>query len=249
MKKCTYSHYSSAGGRENNEDFVIALEKKGAKLFAVADGLGGESGGETASEISGRELKRQILSSKSFVLEDAVRTANEMITLAQLHVSDNPLAASTKKMKTTCAAVYVDKSRTVTANVGDSRIYLLSEEKIVFRSHDHSAAQMLVDLGEITQDELRDHPDKNVLTRALGAMEGDELKIDANVIDNASYCRLLICSDGFWEYVFEDEMLFLSRDCSPSEWLSRMRLLHDERAPLNCDNNSAVTALISPPVL
>lgn len=249
MKNCTYCHYSAAGGRDNNEDFVIALEKDGAKLFAVADGLGGESGGKTASEIAGRELKRQFLSSKSFALEDAVRSANEMITAAQLCDFGNPSAASQKRMKTTCAAVYVDKSRTVTANVGDSRIYLLSEEKIVFRSHDHSAAQMLVDLGEITQEEIRNHPDKNVLTRALGATAGDELKIDANVIDNASYCRLLICSDGFWEYVFEDEMLFLSRDCSPSEWLSRMRLLHDERAPLNCDNNSAVTALISPSIL
>lgn len=247
MKNRTYCHYSAAGGRENNEDFVLALEKDGAMLFAVADGLGGESGGEAASEIAGRELKRQFLSSKNFALEDAVRTANEMITAVQFRDCGNSSASSPKKMKTTCAAVYIDKGKTVTANVGDSRIYLLNDEKIVFRSHDHSAVQMLVDLGEITQEEARNHPDKNILTRALGAIEGDELKIDANVIDNASYCRLLICSDGFWQYVFEDEILFLSRDCSPSEWLSRMRLLHDERAPQNCDNNSAITALILPP--
>ncbi len=233
-----YICYTDVGGRDNNEDSVLAVNVGESYLFVVADGLGGHECGEVASGILVRELEAQFRASpEKFDLEQAIKNGNNCILAEQ--------ARTGKKMKTTAAAVYINRQRTVVANVGDSRSYLFKNGAIVFQSFDHSVAQMAVQSGEIKASEIRSYPDKNILTRALGSAA--ELKVDIYNIENGFYDAVLIGSDGFWEYVLEDDMCrLLNQDGTLNDWLGRMREIKRMNAPANCDNNTAVAAFVAP---
>ena len=147
------------------------------------------------------------------------------------------------KMKTTIAIALIKEDRTIVAHVGDTRVYAFNEGKVVFQTKDHSASQMAVAVGEIKPEEIRNHDDRNVLTRVLGASE--EVKVDAVAISKNQYDALLICSDGFWEYVLEEEMEnTLKNSDSAMNWLYKMRTIQMNRAPDNCDNNTAIVVRI-----
>ena len=235
-KKC-FAFYSDKGGRHLNEDSVLALTSGGCFLFAVADGLGGHDCGNIASGIVKDNLDKLFLDSpEDFNLQKAIISTNSSIL--------NEHNRSEKKMQSTVSAVYINRTRTVVANVGDSRTYLFKGNKEIFRSIDHSVAQMAVISGEITQDQIREYGQRNVLTRSLGS--DVDIKVDVNVFDNNAYDRIIVCSDGFWEHVLESQMKrssFLTRD--PEKWIKRMRVFHDADAPINSDNNSAVVFIKS----
>lgn len=227
--------YTDVGGRSNNEDAFFVGQSANGSLFAVADGLGGVGYGEVASAIAVEMLKRRFEDEATpFDLEEAFKAANEAILEKQCATGHN--------MKTTLCAAWVNRDRTVFAHVGDSRIYAFDEEAIVYQSVDHSAAQMAVMLGEAETSDLRSHPDRNLLTRALGA--SDTLKVEVRTVESARYHALLLCSDGFWEYVCEQEMLTgMRKSAKPNAWLRRMRKLLKKRIPRNHDNNTAVAVM------
>lgn len=229
-----YDSYSSIGGRKVNEDSFLAVNNNETFLFAVADGLGGEGNGDIASQIAIRELKNSFTHDK-VSLQDSITWANLKILNKQKEMH--------KKMKSTCASVLVERDKTTIANVGDSRTYLFFNDRIVYQSKDHSVSQVAVALGEITPDQIREYEDRSILTRTLGV--SDELKIDIDIFDNKKFESILICSDGFWEFVTEEEMLDTLRSSEmPQEWLNKMRQIHDEKAPSDCDNNTAIAVLI-----
>ena len=236
MKRVDFSSYSDVGGRGNNEDACLAIESEGAYLFAVADGLGGVEAGEVASGIVISTLRQIFLSdARRFDLVDSLRIANELILDCQENQS--------KKMKTTIAAVYLQDGIISCAHVGDSRIYLFRNDRIVYQSTDHSVSQMAVYAGEITAPEIRRHVDRNKLTRALGVES--ELKIELKEFLADDVTALLLCSDGFWEYVYEEEMsALLSAATTPDQWIEEMRKLLSLRVNGNNDNNTAVAAVL-----
>lgn len=228
----TYDSYSDIGGRSNNEDSFYFGHSHNGKLLVVADGLGGHESGEVASALAIDEIKKYFLStSVPFDLETSILIANNKIIELQKETG--------KKMKTTITVVWIGENVTKIANVGDSRTYAFLGNKITFQSVDHSASQMAVSIGEIEPSEIRHHADRNILTRALGASE--ELKVDMVEINNDNYDSLLLCSDGFWEYVLEDEMInYKITSQSASIWLNKMRKELTSRVPKNNDNNTAI---------
>lgn len=128
------------------------------------------------------------------------------------------------------------------ANVGDSRTYVFRNKDIVFQSIDHSASQMAVHLGKIRKEAIRNHEDWNVLTRAVGALE--ELKVDIVKINPNKYDSILLCTDGFWEYILENEMCeALDISETPDSWLFKMRKLLEHRIPVRNDNNTAIAVM------
>lgn len=226
--------YTDVGGRELNEDSLLSAQDGDRRLFAVADGLGGHDCGEVASKMAITELERQFVAAVPFLPEKAIGDADLQIAAKQKEMG--------VKMRTTVAVAYVAGEDTAFTHVGDSRIYAFSNGKIVYQSPDHSASQMAVLAGEIPMSELRRHPDRNLLTRALGGAEG--VKADTVTMPTDAYDALLLCSDGFWEYVTEDEMCkALCEADSPAAWLSEMRAIRDSRAPKDCDNNTAVAVM------
>jgi PPM family protein phosphatase len=213
--------------RELNEDAVLALVRPpedGSSIgfFAVADGMGGHQAGEVASRLALETLQESLSrffeasgemtragtaardregdtlpSLTSFLethLRQAVVQANQAIyTYAQR----NPDEAGNLGCTVTCALV--QNHLGVIANVGDSRTYLLRHGQLQQITEDHSYVGQLVQSGQLAPDEVYDHPQRNVVTRALGSQPEVEVDLWSQLLQAGD--RLLLCSDGLWEMV------------------------------------------------
>ena len=230
------SYYSSIGGRENNEDAVSMCESNENVIGMVADGLGGHENGELASKLAiktiNMEVSHRAVSIQTF--RSAIEKANEAI------IQD----AGIFSMKTTIAAVWFDEKNALAANVGDTRIYQFRDRKIVYQSVDHSVAQMSYLAGDISRDEIRTSKERHTLTRALGGQ--DEVKVDVASLELKKGDAILLCSDGFWEKIKEEEMLeALSGVTDAGKWLAKMKeRIKKENDLKKGDNHSAVAIII-----
>ena len=234
MQELDFAFYSDVGGRSNNEDAYLAKKTENGYLFVVADGLGGHGDGDMASCSAVNAIKEYMVHDGSENIVNAICFANDMVIEEQ--------AKRSSKMKTTIALAYVTDTKTIIAHVGDSRVYVFKNNTIIHQTMDHSASQLAVSVGEIRPDEIRHHEDRNVLLRALGA--GDNIKVDISEIPNSEYDALLLCSDGFWEYVLEHEMESeLSGSKAADKWLYKMRAIQLAKAPEKCDNNTAIAVM------
>ena len=228
VKKIDFDSYTHAGGRAVNEDSLYC----GDSLLIVADGLGGHGGGDKASQLAIRIVSKALDGAPAD--EDAICDA---ITKAHEEISD-----AFESSRTTIALVSWDEKNAYAAHVGDSRIYQFRGGRIIFQSRDHSVCQMYVMTGEITLDEIRGHNERNKLLRALGG--GDRLKVDVRPIELLKGDALLLCSDGFWELVVEEDMERTLREAkNAGEWLSAMRAIVSGKLNAGSDNNTAVAAI------
>ena len=188
--------------RNNNEDSLLVGEGRDETLFVVADGIGGFEAGEVASSITIDVLK-DIVPVGS--LEDAIREANRRILAAAK--SDERLSG----MGTTVVALRFGGTESEPAaeisHVGDSRAYLLRDGELKPITEDHSLVAELVRSGDLTRDEASEHPQKNLITRALGAEV--EVEVDTTVLPIRSGDRFILCSDGLSDMIPETRMLDL----------------------------------------
>jgi PPM family protein phosphatase len=182
--------------RANNEDALLVGEGRDETLFVVADGIGGFEAGEVASRIAVDVLK-ELEPGASF--EAAIREANRRILAAGR--GDERLSG----MGTTIVAVRFGGTRerpvTEIAHVGDSRAYLLRGGALKPITEDHSLVAELVRSGDLTRDQAAEHPQKNLITRALGADE--EVEVDTAVVPVQAGDRFLLCSDGLSDMISE----------------------------------------------
>ena len=203
-------------------------------VAVLCDGLGGHQDGEIASSYIVESLKSR-LSDKEVGIDrlcEVIEKVNEEL----YHMS------RCNGMSSTIAAILVKKNIICTVNVGDTRIYLFRDGKELFQSKDHSVAYVSVLTGELSVEKLRSDSSRNILTRSIGV--DDEVKIDFTQLCIKTGDAVLICSDGFWEYVWEKEMIdLLSKADSADSWLSMMRSMHDMRISDGGDNNSAISLI------
>ena len=191
--------------RQVNQDYVYATNKPLGSLpnlFVVADGMGGHQAGDYSSkytvEVLCRELKKSTDTDVERALVSAIKTANtEIIREAS---SDPHL----KGMGTTVVAATIVNQMMYFANVGDSRLYLINQG-ILQLSKDHSLVEEMVRLGGIKPEEAKHHPDKNIITRAIGAKENVEVDFYEHRLKRGDI--ILMCTDGLSNMV-EDEELF-----------------------------------------
>ena len=191
--------------RQVNQDYVFTTGKPLGilqNLFVVADGMGGHQAGDYASKCTVEVMIKEIAKSEGEdierVLVKAIKAANrEIIKEAS---GDEHL----KGMGTTVVAATVKEQMLYFANVGDSRLYLINQGEIHQVTKDHSLVQEMVRMGEIKPEEARNHPDKNIITRALGA----ERTVDIDFFDLKLEpdSTILMCSDGLSNMV-EDSKL------------------------------------------
>ena len=227
------SYYSGLGNRKNNEDAVSALENDNGLLAVVADGLGGQDNGEFASRQAVKTLNSLLSAEEisSNALKEAITQANTEICALQ---SEHPGA------QTTIAVIWLGDGYAEAMHVGDTRIYQFRGDRIIYQSVDHSVAQLGVIAGDLTLDEIRTHRDRNKLFRALG--DPNMPKIAEKLLDVQKGDRLLLCSDGFWEGIVEEEMLRCMRITENAEsWLRKMREITEPKAS---DNNTAIAIVI-----
>ena len=223
--------YTDTGGRPHNEDTVRLAWQKGWLCLVVADGLGGHGGGGLASAAAAEVICGGW---DGQVSEEALARL-----IQQAHQRVLSLQTRACAMKTTVTALEADGRQAAWAHAGDSRIYHFVNGTLVFQSRDHSASQIAVMLGTITPDQIRFHVDRSRVYRALG--QDGELKVESHGEALApGHHAFLLCSDGFWEYVYEEEMAEdLAAAASTEDWLARMRARLAARVPDNNDNNTA----------
>jgi serine/threonine protein phosphatase PrpC len=185
--------------RANNEDALLVGEGRDETLFVVADGIGGFEAGEVASRIAVDVLK-ELEPGDSF--EAAIREANRRILAAGR--GDERLSG----MGTTIVALRFGGTRerpvAEIAHVGDSRAYLLRGGALKPVTEDHSLVAELVRSGDLTRDQAAEHPQKNLITRALGADE--EVDVDTAVVPVEAGDRFLLCSDGLSDMIPETKI-------------------------------------------
>lgn len=194
--------------RETNQDAYAFGEFDNGDCWAVVcDGMGGVSGGQVASGICiekvseaikrGYHKKMNVNSAKN-LLTSAINAANSAVFKES---QDN---FELKGMGTTIVAVIVLGSIAVVAHIGDSRAYIINEN-IKAVTKDHSFVQLLIDTGKITEEEAKVHPDRNIITRAVGIEHVVDVEFD--IVDINENDKLLICTDGLNGYVEDDEIL------------------------------------------
>lgn len=230
---------TNIGSREINEDSIAVIENEGCTLFVVADGLGGHGKGDIASKLATGTFEEVFRNSKeplSNRMEEAFLRANQNIVEAQENVFEQ------RNMKTTTVALAIENNSVLWGHIGDSRLYNFSFGRLKTRTLDHSVTQMLVMTKEITEKEIRNHPDRNKLLRVLG-IKGLEPRYEiVKAIKTNKHQAYLLCTDGFWELILESEMQkSLRQSKSPQEWLDNMEKIILERGkdrPM--DNYSAI---------
>ncbi|MBX3061907.1 MAG: Stp1/IreP family PP2C-type Ser/Thr phosphatase [Anaerolineae bacterium] len=250
----TYGVHSHTGMvRTNNQDALLALFSSNLSvddlpdfgLFVVADGMGGHHDGEKASALATRLIAHyvsehfylKLLNTKdseerpiiSEVLNEAIQQANRSIS------------EQIPEGGTTCTAVTILGDLAYIAHVGDSRAYLLADGGIEQITRDHSLVQRLIELDQLTIEEAAQHPQRNVLYRALG--QSESLDVDAITRRLPPGSRLLLCSDGLWNHVPESLIVQIIRTSkTPQEACDKLVSSANERGGL--DNITAVVVQV-----
>lgn len=208
--------------RENNEDRYSYWEPRSDEQFAargrlisVADGMGGYEGGQEASRIAIEAVEEAYTNGTSndpqFLLLSGFRLAHEKI---QEYANSHP---GLQGMGTTCTTIALVGYQLYFAHIGDSRLYLVRDGSISRVTHDHSYVSRLVAHGVISSEEAETHPQRHILTAALGA--GAEVEPDTPDTPFALFPedQLVLCTDGLWSLVHDEEIQKVVTGNSPFE--------------------------------
>ena len=201
--------------RSSNQDSYSVFDlADGSVMAVVCDGMGGAKGGNIASEAAVRIISEKIKSgfhegmnenSMRLLLSSAIESANGSIF--SMSCDNDELSG----MGTTVVCAIIKNDTAFIANAGDSRLYIVDNNKISQITTDHSIVQMMVDNGEITPEEAKDHPKTNVITRALGV--DNSLRIDYAREELQDGDTVLLCTDGLTNYVDDASILNVCNTC------------------------------------
>jgi PPM family protein phosphatase len=219
--------------REINEDQIFlhrpddpdVLKKKGI-LIVVADGMGGHSAGEVASGMAVEIIDRVYFDDAhdpASALKSALEEANFEIHKASLGQE------GLRGMGTTCTALVLQNGSAIAAHVGDSRLYLVRGGQIYLMTEDHSEVMEMVKRGLISLEEARHHPDKNVILRAIGSHAEVQVSTWAEPFPTREGDRFLLCSDGLYDLVEDDEIKRAVEQAEPEAACESLVALAKER--------------------
>ena len=230
MLRIAEQWYASDVGRQrqgNEDNFFVR-----APLFVVADGMGGAQAGEVASEISVRSFDDELPNgSRAEALVHVIEQANKRIH--ERARSDDSLHG----MGTTTTAAYVDDDEVVIAHVGDSRAYLLRDGELIRLTKDHSLVGELVARGKLTEEQAEQHPQRSVITRALGPEAS--VQVDIDIFPAKAGDLFLLCSDGLTSMVHEPKLRPLFEDGDSLETLGK-RLIDAANSAGGRDNITVI---------
>lgn len=202
----SYSVTDIGRKRQLNQDYVYSSGKpigNMPNLFIVADGMGGHKAGDFASKYTVETIEREIRTSfeknPTIMIKKAIQTANKAV---RKKASEDPNLTG---MGTTVVVATVIGKYLQVANVGDSRLYVANESEIKQITRDHSLVEEMIRLGGISREDARLHPDKNIITRAVGAR--DEVDVDFFTVELRPSDCILMCSDGLTNMLEDREIL------------------------------------------
>jgi serine/threonine protein phosphatase PrpC len=210
-------------------------------MFVVCDGLGGHSCGDLASKTAVETICSSLNENsdiENFVSLSLDNAQNELLRVQ----NETPTA---KKMRTTAVVLFVDGKSFRCGHIGDSRLYLFGKNGEKTRTKDHSIPQILALTGEIGDDEIRFHPDRNLILKALGN-EGTAANCEVgNVCNLDEYKAFLLCTDGFWEYITDEQIAAaLASSDNADQWMNKMtKIITKNTKNKDADNRTAIAVI------
>ena len=198
--------------RQNNQDFLGTHESKEGdfSLFVVADGMGGHAAGEVASKMAVESIIDEFVSKAAEYDGSRLVASIEKANTRVRDAANSDL--SYQGMGTTCVALVMRSATATIAHVGDSRAYLIRESRITQMTRDHSPIWEMVEKGEITREEARIHPSRNMISRSLGIKTTVSVELHPNPIAVCSDNIFLLCSDGLTSKLDDSEILRIVLD-------------------------------------
>lgn len=216
-----YSYITAEGSRAKNEDSVICAENGTDRFFVLCDGMGGHGlGGEASAAVtqSSKELFDSGLRG-----EELLRESFDKAQRCLLRMQSDQNAHS--GLRTTAVMLSIGRRRACYGHIGDSRLYIFDKHGLKLRTRDHSVPEMLFRSGEISEGEIRFHEDRSRVLRALGSEWEKPMYEIADPLPLRECRAFLLCTDGFWEYIEDAEMvstLYSAPDAH--SWLEQMTL-------------------------
>jgi len=220
MKNLTFFEAADVGPRDEQQDSMGAVASKNAAIFVLSDGAGGHRGGSSASKAAVESVKQSFLKNSFLNPEDCGKRVlsgeaggrfDPEQFLSDACLSAHRAVADLKKQgcdaRSTLCVLLLCENQVFWLHVGDSRIYRLMDGMPLERTKDHSVVQVLVDDGEIQEEEMGNHPDQGRVLKALGMDDPPKPSIGSGRwTEKASF---LLCSDGFWERTSLEEITSL----------------------------------------
>lgn len=215
--------------RKENQDRVAKFTAPdGTLLVVVTDGIGGSRSGDVAAQITVDHLGRQFQAASPNSSLEAIRWFAREVQL----INDEILQKSTENPKyqgmgTTLVAAIIFDQAMVVANIGDSRGYVLHDNLLTQVTIDHSLVNELVKHGDVTEEEARNYPQNNIITRAIGVSA--DARIEVNRFDLGAGDQILLCSDGLSKMITREQMMgVLESDLSLTEKCSQLIKMANE---------------------
>lgn len=207
--KCWGNSDTGVVRSENQDSYILRRFEEDWALLLVCDGMGGAQGGKTASETASRVFVQQVEQKLAQHLEpdqmaDLIVSAAQQANRAVYQAAQ--LDGSLEGMGTTLVCLLTDGKNAVVGNIGDSRAYLATEEGLRQVTHDHSLVAEMARRGEISWREASFHPNKNVITRALGVEDAVACDVFPLKLEPGQF--VLLCSDGLTNEVSEPEIYY-----------------------------------------
>ena len=231
--------------RQQNQDaYRIETFDRRSMLCVVCDGMGGAKSGNIASALAIDVFVQEVEATRTSGMTDEQigRMLKAGVKQANFSVYDQAMQfADFEGMGTTLVAAYIEENRAFVVNVGDSRAYLLNNNGVGQITTDHSLVQVMIQRGELTPEEARHYPGKNLITRAIGTEPVVECDLFRLQVERGD--RILLCTDGLSNLVDEQEMLFEVVH-GVNRQLCCQRLLEIAKSRGAPDNVTSVLALI-----
>ncbi len=222
--------------RNNNEDSYIVNTEDKDKLFIVADGMGGHNAGEVASLEACRIIESHVMNTEGNI-EDVLKTAVEKANRDLfIRASENE---GMRGMGTTIDALVATDDCIYVAHVGDSRVYVITDGDMRKITKDHSIVGMMVDSGTITEEEAKIHPQRNLITRAVGTAMTVEVDIVKEEIHKGQW--ILMCTDGLTNMVTKDEIHSIFKECEDADSIAKTLV---EKAKQNGGDDNITVVVI-----
>ena len=211
--------------RSNNQDAFVCGKLAADVPFAiVCDGMGGAYGGNIASAIAIRTIAGRLVSSyrQNMTMASMQRVLESAIAAANVAVYDEAAAsAELRGMGTTLVMAVVMEERVLIAHIGDSRAYVITQDHTIEQiTKDHSVVQQMLERGQITPEEAKNHPRRNFITRALGV--SDTVACDFSEFVLPEGAKVMLCTDGLSGMVDIDQMKEIAASCREAELPDRM---------------------------
>lgn len=221
--------------RKNNEDYLGYFEDELKRIYVIADGMGGHNAGEVASKLAVETVISYVNSVENYgdmksILVNAIQFANKKIYELSSKTS------SCNGMGTTITCCLVKGTDMIVANVGDSSCYVIDYKNSIKKiTKDHSLVQQLIDSGSITEAEARIHPNKNIITRALGTSK--DVRVDTFILSINDVRNVILCTDGLTNLLSSDE---ISKIVCENDSIASCRYLIDSSKKKGGNDNVSV---------